>query len=71
MNIELELTNILKSFQGYNPDMLYNDLIIIPDKISNFDKEEFNKFIISFSLLNTEKENLTDYKLKKNLGKDE
>ena len=64
MNTELELTNILKSFQGYNPDMLYNDLIIIPDKNSNFDKEEFNKFIISFSLLNTEKENLTDYKLK-------
>ena len=47
-----ELANILKNFKGFTPDMLYDDLIIIPNKNSQFNEEDFKKFIISFSLLN-------------------
>ena len=64
MNNELE--TILKNFKGFTPDELYDDLIIIPNKNSQFNEEEFKKFIISFSLLNgtntnINAENLEDY----------
>lgn len=48
-----ELKTILENFSGLTEDMLYDDLIIIPDKDSDFDKSEYNKFIVAFSLLNT------------------
>ena len=33
-----ELKTILENFSGLTEDMLYDDLIIIPDKDSDFDK---------------------------------
>ncbi len=64
MNNELEV--ILKNFKGFTPDELYDDLTIIPNKNSQFNEEEFKRFIISFSLLNGTNtdisfENLKDY----------
>lgn len=46
-----ELLNILRGFNGYNTDMLYNDLIIIDKDNSDFTESEFNKFIIGWTLL--------------------
>ena len=48
-----ELKTILENFGGFTADMLYDDLIIIPDKDSDFNKSEYNKFIVAYSLLNT------------------
>ena len=58
----MELESILKNFKGFTKDMLYDDLIIIPNKNSQFNKEEFKKFIISFSLINSNNINATNLK---------
>ncbi len=52
MNNEQELLNILKNIKNLNIDELYDDLTIIKDQKSEFDESEYDKFIMSFALLN-------------------
>ena len=58
-----ELERILRNFKGLTPDMLYDDLIIIHNKNSSFNEEELKKFIISFSILNTNKNDINPLEL--------
>lgn len=67
--IEKELYQKLNEFQGFNPDMLYNDLIILKKK-SDFNEDEYNKFIVGFSLLHQKNPDYQTYQeLIKNIYK--
>lgn len=45
-----ELFDILHNFNGFHPNMLYNDLIIIDGKDSEFTQEEQREFIVAYLL---------------------
>ena len=45
-----ELVSILKNFNGFNSEMLYDDLIVIK-KATNFNNLELTKFLVAYSLL--------------------
>lgn len=45
-----ELLEIIKKFNGFHPDMLYDEIINL-NKISNFNNKEFVKFFVIYSLI--------------------
>jgi hypothetical protein len=45
-----ELLEIIKNFNGFHPDMLYDELVVLKRK-SEFDNNEFRKFIILYTLI--------------------
>lgn len=54
-----ELFDILKNFVGFQP-MLYNELVIL-DHQSDFNENEFNRFIVGYSSLSKEGITLEEY----------
>ena len=44
-----ELLTKIKQFNGFTSDMLYNDLILL-DINSRYDRAEYDKFALAFSL---------------------
>lgn len=45
-----ELLQIIKKFNGFHSSMLYDEIINL-NKTSNFDKNEFNKFFVLYTLI--------------------
>lgn len=45
-----ELLEIVKNFNGFHPDMLYGEIIVLKKK-SNFNDKEFVKFLIAYILI--------------------
>ena len=45
-----ELLKIIKKFNGFHPDMLYDEIIIL-NKTSNFNDKEFVKFLVTYTLI--------------------
>jgi len=45
-----ELLDIIKKFNGFHPDMLYDEIITL-NKTSNFNDKEFVKFLVTYTLI--------------------
>ena len=45
-----ELLEIIKKFNGFHPDMLYDEIITLK-KTSNFNDKEFVKFLVAYTLI--------------------
>ena len=45
-----ELLEIIKKFNGFHPDMLYDEIITL-NKTSNFNDKEFVKFLVTYTLI--------------------
>lgn len=43
-----ELLKVLENFQGFTPDMLYHDLVVLDGVESDFDQEQLRQFIAAY-----------------------